>query len=97
MPTTINIERAMSDVASAVANLHPGAVTVPGGAYVSISEGAATLAAWAGPAMVSIPLTAVQADALAAQLVDRSAEARAVVLADAGLCNPSFDLRRTLE
>ena len=47
--------------------------------------------------MVSIPLTAVQADALAAQLVDRSAEARAVVLADAGLCNPSFDLRHTPE
>ena len=97
MPTTINIERALSDVASAVANLLPGAITLPGGCYVSISEGAATLAAWAGPAMVSIPLTAVQADVLAAQLADRTAEARAVVLADAGLCNGSFDLLRTPE
>jgi|GEM_PF-6977466 len=92
MPTIHPPTRAAADAIAALAAVRHGDVILPGGAYVSVDdEGAIVLSAWAGAIAVQVPLSAVQASALAERLADDVNAGIAGALADSALYNGSFD------
>lgn len=73
--------------------IRPGDLVHAGGTYVAVSDtGDVRLAAWSGSTEIALDLTAEQADALGAQLVNREAAGITHAFASAELCNVAFDL-----
>lgn len=78
-----------------ILKIRPGDLAHAGGAYAQVSDdGDVRLAAWSGSTEIALNLTAEQADALGAQLVNRTAAAVTHVFGNAELFNGTFDTVR---